>query len=179
MNRASDRGPAGAGAPRRRAPKRTDGDAAGKSPAPARDAGKATRAEAPAPREEGRPWRELTFDIWQFVRVMVELEERDRGPGRTLLADWRKPWREVDRRLSRLGREDPDGFSDLMMNHQVRLALRARSQLQELTDAIDAVLAKLDHALEAPSIDPQQAEGIAFERRGLRAFRASALKGRP
>lgn len=166
MTRPSHRGPGSAAAPRRRGPK------------PA-ETGAPARADAQAaPREDGKPWRELTLDIWQFVRVMVELEERDRGPGCTLLADWRKPWREVDRRLTKLGRDDPTGFSDLMMNHQVRLTLRARAQLQELVGAIDGVVAKLERGLEAPSLDGQQAEGMTFERRSLKSLRGSLLKGR-
>ena len=70
----------------------------------------------------------LEIGVWQFVRIMVELEARSRrsknrrpaAKGRaTVYDDWREAWEELDNRLSELGGRDQEAYADLMMNQNV------------------------------------------------------------
>jgi hypothetical protein len=62
----------------------------------------------------------IAVDVWQFVRMMVQLEREGgaRGGGGTCDA-WREAWHEIDRRLEELGRTDAEAFAELMMNQLV------------------------------------------------------------
>ncbi len=72
---------------------------------------------------------EVRLPVWQFVRLMVQVEEtmKKAGRGRTpqavydLHKTWDDTWLELDKRLEELGRNDPAAFSELMMSQDVVL----------------------------------------------------------
>ena len=101
----------------------------------------------------GNSSNELRIVVWQFVRIMVQLETVARARGQakapTVYGDWRPAWTEVDRTLTRLGESDAEAFSDLMMNQEVVLRTRDRSQMNEVTRAIENVVNQLDQEIRA------------------------------
>ncbi len=127
---------------------------------------------------------ELRLVVWQFVRIMVQLEtvSRVRGDkrGPSIYRDWRSAWIEVDRTLDRLGKTDADAFSDLMMNQEVVLRCRDRTQINEVTRTAENVVAQLDELMRDSRGDGQREEDLQFERREMKALvRQLRNLGRP
>ena len=114
---------------------------------------------------------DVTFIVWQFVRVMVRLEETSRGRGNRprdqLYAGWRDAWREVDQELTRLGKDDPDAFANLMMEHEVVLACPSKIQLNQVVQVIEEVAAQLSKSIAAKAGGPEQLRHLKFERTEL------------
>lgn len=114
---------------------------------------------------------DVTFTVWQFVRVMVRLEETSRSRGNRprdqLFAGWRDAWREVDQQLTRLGKEDPDGFADLMMEHEVVLSCPSKIQLNQVVQVIEEVAAQLSKSIAAREGGPEQLRHLKVERTEL------------
>ena len=119
---------------------------------------------------------ELRLIVWQFVRIMVQLETvsrvrvrgRERGP--SVYQDWRGSWTEIDRTLERLGKTDGEAFADLMMNQEVILRCRDRSQVNEVTRTSENVVSQLDELLKAARGDAKHEEELQFERREMKAL---------
>lgn len=99
---------------------------------------------------------EMRVPVWQFVRLMVQVEEtlrlqgkkpRKGDPVQDLYDAWDDTWLELDQRLTVLGKDDPDAFSDLMMRQEVVLtgATEARrvTSVQELKKVISVMKGKL------------------------------------
>jgi hypothetical protein len=65
--------------------------------------------------------RLIAFATWQFVRLMVRLEEsrRQSGERRSLYDAWRADWEVLDGELDRLRRDDFGAFSELMIDKEV------------------------------------------------------------
>ncbi len=114
---------------------------------------------------------ELRLVVWQFVRVMVQLETVARTRGRqgapSLYAAWRPAWQELDRRLTQLGKTDAAGFSELMMDQEVVLQCRNRAQLNELIRAVDNVVNQLKSEMKAATGDARRTTDLRFERTEL------------
>lgn len=134
----------------------------------------------------GNTATELRIVVWQFVRIMVQLETVSRARGRakapSVYKDWRPAWTEIDRTLTRLGDSDADAFSDLMMNQEVVLRCRDRSQMNEVTRAIENVINQLDQQIRAVRGEAKAEEELRFERRELNALLKKLRKtgrGRP
>ena len=66
---------------------------------------------------------EVRFTVWQFVRLMVQMEESIKsdkiGNIKKLYHGWEDIWVDLDAKLLDLGRNNPDEFADLMMNQEV------------------------------------------------------------
>lgn len=114
---------------------------------------------------------EIRVPVWQFVRLMVQVEETLRlqgkkppksNPIQDLYDAWDDIWLELDQRLSALGKEDPDAFSELMMRQEVVLtgATTARRAVcvQELKKVISIMKGKL-----RKERDPAIQEDLEFE----------------
>ncbi len=113
---------------------------------------------------------DLTLDVWQFVRLMVGMEEtlKIHGGGKgsaikTLYDKWEDTWVDLDARLVDLGKHDMDAFANLMMDQEVILedvsaGERAivRQELEKVLRQIKARLAKTDN--------PDDVEDLSFER---------------
>lgn len=115
----------------------------------------------------------LEIGTWQFVRIMVELEDRQKGQKRTRASvydDWQEPWEELDNRLTELGESDQAAYSDLMMNQNVVLDCRGPAQLRELGDVlvriIETMRAKIDRG--GPN---DRLKDLGFEARELGTLR--------
>lgn len=124
--------------------------------------------------EGGTSSTELRIIVWQFVRIMVQLETVARARGRakapTVFADWRAAWTEIDRTLTRLADSDAEAFSDLMMNQEVVVRCRDKSQVNEVTRAIENVMNQLDQQIRAVRGEAKAEEELRFERREMNAL---------
>ena len=125
--------------------------------------GAAARRRAPRERDT-----RLTFTVWQFVRIMVRLEETSRADGSRprdqLFRAWRESWLEVDRELTRLGEVDPKGFSDLMMSHDVVVSCQPGAQFNQAIKAIEEVSSQLGSAIAARKGGAEQLRHLRLER---------------
>ena len=117
---------------------------------------------------------EIRLVIWQFVRIMVQLETvtkiRGSSRGPSIYQDWRSSWTEIDRTLERLGKTDNQAFADLMMNQEVVLKCRDRSQLNEASRTAENVASQLDELLKEARGNPAREEELQFERREMKAL---------
>lgn len=114
---------------------------------------------------------ELRLVVWQFVRVMVQLEAASRARGRqsapSLYGAWRPAWQEIDRRLTEVGKTDAAAFSELMMEQEVVLQCRTRAQMNELTRTLENVVNQLKAETKAASGDARRLNDLRFERTEL------------
>ena len=113
---------------------------------------------------------ELRMPVWQFVRLMVQVEEtlktakgRNRDPAvKDVFDAWDDIWLELDARLETLGREDQDAFSELMMRQDVVLTdltpRRARTVAKEVRKVIQSMRLRLKSEK-----DKQAREDLEFE----------------
>ena len=110
--------------------------------------------------------QEIRFTVWQFVRLMVQLEEsikKDKtGPAKKLYDAWEDIWVELDAKLLDLGRDKPDDFADLMMNQEVccdDVTFEERKliimELKKVSNSLKQELRKAD--------DDQTVEDLTFE----------------
>ena len=140
--------------------------------------------------EDGTPAGEtLRLEVWQFVRLMVQMEESlgiggasggGEGAGgalRLLYDRWEDDWAELDARLVDLGRSDPDGFADLMMNQEVVLEGVSLGARQLVAAELEKVIAALKRKLAATE-DPADVTDLSFERDEL-ALTVKTLRGDP
>lgn len=113
----------------------------------------------------------ITVDIliWQFVRIMVYLEGRKKGPAADLYTLWRDQWQAVDRQLAELGEKDPDAFARTMMSETVALHCASPAQLAEMQNSVSAVIAELAAEI-AKGGDDEHLTDLAFERDELTAL---------
>ena len=131
------------------------------------------------------PDKTLTLDVWQFVRLMVRMEETLQGGGssalRQLYQRWEDLWVDLDAQLVDLGRTDMDAFADLMMDQEVVLEDVPPGAYALVADELEKVVGELKRTL-AHTEDPAQVEDLSFERDELsltvRALRGGA-KGAP
>lgn len=120
----------------------------------------------------------LAIDVWQFVRIMVALESgaRKRRRPSGAYAAWRDIWRELDERLTELGKTDATAFSELMMDQQVVLPVPRPEVVRDAVQAIESVTRDMTRELERGG-DPSHQEDLRFERKALNAL-ARKLAGR-
>lgn len=109
---------------------------------------------------------ELRFTVWQFVRLMVQMEEtlkaREDAALRLLWQDWDDIWLDLDARLETLGREKPDAFADLMMNQEVVITDASTGQIALAVREIERVAAAMRARLKRER-DPEAKRDLTFE----------------
>lgn len=149
----------------------------------------AQRPAAAGRKPPQRGGHRLDITVWQFVRIMVQLEAVAKSRGgrragraappqqeRPVFGDWRAAWQEIDRELTRLGSSDADAFSDLMMNQNVILECRSRSQINEVMRAIENVVHQMRGEVAASTGDEEHISDLRFEIRELEKL-AKKLSG--
>ncbi len=115
--------------------------------------------------------RSLRLDVWQFVRLMVQLEETlEKTPGqgkgtahRALFERWEDIWVDLDARLVDLGQHDMDAFADLMMNQEVVLDDLSQGECRLIGGEMEKVVRTIVFRLKATE-DPGDVEDLSFER---------------
>ena len=124
----------------------------------------------------------FTFTVWQFVRIMVRLEEsarlRGQRPRDQLYQRWQASWREIDEELTQFGKSDPDGFATLMMDHDVVVSCQATSQLNQVVRVIEEVIQQLSKSITTKDGNAEQLRHLRFERGELEKLKNRAASRR-
>ena len=105
----------------------------------------------------------MKLDIWEFVRLMVAVEQE---PGNPLMQAFAQQWQEVDQALTELAQEDHIAYSDMMLNQQIDLGDLTRQQSQAAIDTFTQVIAEIKK-LEAKASAPEEVETFKLERKAL------------
>ena len=112
----------------------------------------------------------VTLDVWQFVRLMVGMEESlsSHGGGRgsalkTLYDKWEDVWVDLDAKLVDLGKSDMDSFANLMMEQEVVLEDVTAGERALMVQELEKVLRQIKARL-AKTDDPGDVEDLSFER---------------
>ncbi len=111
----------------------------------------------------------LTFVVWQFVRVMVQLEKS--GNKSRAYRAWRDQWEKLDRRLERLGKSNRAGFSKLMMTEEVVIDKVTGAELSEVRKALDTVIRNINTDIQKAEPDDALLDGLELELVELAALR--------
>ena len=113
--------------------------------------------------------------IWQYVRLMVELEEEAKKPRKRGLAiwqRWRSHWQEMDKRLEQLAKSDHGAYSTAMMKQQVEMGQMEPREAKEAELALRRVLSQMKSRLQAAQgSDPAYARDLNFEIAGIEETR--------
>ncbi len=112
---------------------------------------------------------ELRFTVWQFVRLMVHLEDlaKPLPPQAALLAAWGDIWQPLDTELAQLAERDIESYSEMMMDQELVIDDATPAQAQAAHQSFIEVMAIMDKAIEAGG-DPDHIQDLKFERRELR-----------
>ena len=109
---------------------------------------------------------DLRLTVWQFVRLMVQVDEtlsaRPNPAVKEIKDTWDDIWLDIDARLEELGRKDPDGFATMMMDQEVVLT----GMTPGLQKAIAGELAQVVRAMQQTrrsSKDQQAKDDLTFE----------------
>jgi hypothetical protein len=111
----------------------------------------------------------LRFTVWQFVRLMVHLEDHKSTlskPQVQLYDAWADVWTPLDQDLAQLAANDPDAYSDMMMDQDVVIEDAPSSQAETARTTLEAVIEAMDAEI-ADTDDLDLIESLKFERREL------------
>lgn len=117
---------------------------------------------------------ELRFTVWQFVRLMVRLEQ---NPDARLDA-WAGLWSEMDADLATLAESDPDAYGETMMDKEVVMEDTTPDQALAAKVALEAVMDELDLAIETER-EAELLLSLKFERRELRQLTRKLARSGP
>lgn len=113
---------------------------------------------------------DLTLDVWQFVRLMVGMEETlaSHGGGhgsaiKRLYDKWEDIWVDLDAQLVDLGKKSPDAFADLMMDQEVVLEEISPAEQAIVKGELEKVLKQIKATLSTAE-DPVVVDDLSFER---------------
>lgn len=111
--------------------------------------------------------QEIRFAVWQFVRLMVRLEETmktDKSDALKALYDgWEDIWVDLDAQLVDLSKQDPDAFADLMMDQEVVCDDISKDECRLVADELNKVIDEIKASL-AKAEDDEMVEDLSFER---------------
>jgi hypothetical protein len=112
----------------------------------------------------------LSFAVWQFVRLMVRLEETRGGATarEALYKAWRADWTTLDKELERLSETDFAAFAQTMMDQEVVF----EEATPEQRDTVVAVLREVANRIqtEASKAKGEKREDLRFEAEQLAAL---------
>ena len=115
---------------------------------------------------------EVRFSIWQFVRLMVYLEDQNANAEGantdqlTLFNAWSEVWGRLDRDLTRLAESDMDAYAEMMMDQEVVIEDATAPLIITAKAAFTAVIQDMDKAIDAGG-DKHLMDSLTFERREL------------
>ena len=129
----------------------------------------------------------LNFDfvVWQFVRVMVDLEKNNTSKyskykkhrNQPIVKDWNKKWKVLDQELTNLQKIDHLAYSKLMMQESVGVSVKSKAQLNEVITAIDNVVRDLSKLLKNEK-DSIQKSAFEFEKKELNKLKKNLVSNK-
>ena len=125
----------------------------------------------------------IDFVIWQFVRVMVELESLARPRGRNARDAFRarntSAWNALDKELETLGQADATKYAKRMMKDTIAINTKTPAQVLEVSDALGRIINHMGAELRrGADDDPGKRASLMFEQTELKKLRAT-LSGGP
>ena len=112
----------------------------------------------------------FNLKIWQFVRIMVELEEtkastkdKNKFRSRPVYKDWKDKWLDIDNKLEELNQSNHLAYSNKMMVEEVSIDFRSKAQLNEVISSLDRVIRKIKMRIKK-SDNNQDNKGLNFEK---------------
>jgi len=119
---------------------------------------------------------ELRIVVWQFVRIMVQLETevtrrkpgRRQAPAGSVYHDWQEAWDELDAKLTELGKNNVKAYAALMMDQEVVLECRNPMQIEEVVRTVDRVIKRLGDLI---SRKEGKIKDLNFELREMKLLR--------
>ena len=118
---------------------------------------------------------EIRVVVWQFVRIMVQLETestrrkpRSGGVRASVYESWREAWEELDTKLTELGKRDHRAYSNLMMDQEVVLECANATDLAEVLQTVDRVIKRLGDMITRKQ---GKLKDLRFEVRDLKTLR--------
>lgn len=110
---------------------------------------------------------EVRFTVWQFVRLMVHLEDHAEGDAEAaLLSAWSDVWARLDKDLARLSESDMDAYAEMMMEQEVVIEDATAPLIATAKTALQAVLVDMGNAIEAGG-EKSLIDSLTFESREL------------
>lgn len=116
----------------------------------------------------------LDFTVWQFVRLMVHLEES--APAEAgddalppLLEAWQDIWEPLDSELTELGESDFEAYADMMMDQDVIVEDVPPAHVNQAVAGLQAVAGILEQEI-AQGPAPEHLESLEYERDSLKAL---------
>lgn len=106
---------------------------------------------------------EWEVPVWQFVRIMDQLERNSSGSSTSLWKANADSWHELDQALTDAGEEDFDVFSQLMMNTQVALHLPDGIAKRTLAFTLNSLLVKMKRRTEGMAKRSDERKDLDFE----------------
>ena len=125
----------------------------------------------------------IEFVVWQFVRVMVEMEALARPRGRnsrdTFRARNATTWNELDKELEALAQADPTTYAKRMMKDTIVVNTKTAAQVAEVSEALGRVINHMAAELRRGTHDnPSQRASLMFEQTELKKLRGSLTQGK-
>lgn len=118
---------------------------------------------------------EIRIVVWQFVRIMVQLEtesarRKPRGGAakNSLYESWREAWEELDTKLTDLGKRDHRAYSNLMMDQEVVLECATAADLAEVVQTVDRIIKRLGDMITRKQ---GKVKDLRFEVREMKTLR--------
>ncbi len=112
----------------------------------------------------------IELTIWQFVRLMVFLEEHPDTGGDgglpPLLEAWSDVWHEVDKKLEDLSENDFEAYADMMMDENVSIDDVASTHALSTADALIKIAEMMQDVIEGGA-DEEDKESLEFEKSEL------------
>ena len=123
---------------------------------------------------------ELRIVVWQFVRIMVQMETevtrrkqgRRQAPAGSVYHDWREAWEELDSKLTELGKNNVQAYATLMMDQEVVLACRNQGQIDEVVRTVDRVIKRLGDLITRKA---GKIKDLNFELKEMKVLRQELL----
>ena len=114
---------------------------------------------------------ELRIVVWEFVRIMVQLEKSTKSKNHknslSIYHAWLPAWHEIDDRLTESGKKDASEFSELMMEKEVLLQCRSNKQLNELYRVLENVINQLKVETRLASGNAEKLTSLRYEKSEL------------
>ena len=120
--------------------------------------------------------------MWQFVRVMVDLEENRLNHNSKKIKLRNQPvfknlehvWKNLDKKLTTLQQTDHNAYSQLMMNEKIDLPIKSKAQLNEIISSIDRVVRKLSKLMKSAK-ESIHLPAYSFEKTELNKLKTELL----
>lgn len=121
--------------------------------------------------------RRVALATWQFVRLMVRLEEsrRQSGARRSLYDLWREDWETLDGELEQLRRDDFGAFSELMIDKEVIFEKVRPHHVETAAEMLVEVADQL--ARDQKKARGKKKDDLKFEETELRDVAAELMAG--